>query len=346
MIGMITRLAASLRFALAAAMLLTFAAASAAAEDFYAGKQLTIIVGAGPGGGYDLQARVAARHLGRHIPGNPTIIVQNMPSRIAAANNDVQHRDEGRHHHRTAAARRAARQADLSVRRALRDREIPLARQPQQRDRGDACLAHRSAQDREGSVRQGADRRRHRRRRSGDDAAALQLADRHQIQGRQRLQQHRADRARDRARRGAGHRRLVVVEPEGGAAAMARRQAGHAADAGRAEERAGARRRCRTRWTSSRTMPTARCWNCISRRRRRPVRWSRRRRCRRTGSRCCARRSRSWRRTRSSWRKWTRPRWSSISCPAPRSTRSWRRSPQRRRRSRSATPRRFRPNSK
>ena len=55
--------------------------------DFYAGKQLSFIVGAGPGGGYDLQARVVARHLGRHIPGNPTVIVQNIPSRIAAANN-------------------------------------------------------------------------------------------------------------------------------------------------------------------------------------------------------------------------------------------------------------------
>ena len=40
----------------------------------------------GPGGGYDLQARIAARHLGRHIPGHPSIIVQNIPSRIAAAN--------------------------------------------------------------------------------------------------------------------------------------------------------------------------------------------------------------------------------------------------------------------
>jgi hypothetical protein len=61
-------------------------AAPATAQDFYAGKQLTIMVGAGPGGGYDLQARIAARHLGRHIPGNPTIIMQNIPSRIAAAN--------------------------------------------------------------------------------------------------------------------------------------------------------------------------------------------------------------------------------------------------------------------
>jgi hypothetical protein len=72
-------------FALAVIALLC--AASAEAEDFYAGKQLTFIVGAGPGGGYDLQARVVARHLGRLIPGNPTVIVQNIPSRIAAANN-------------------------------------------------------------------------------------------------------------------------------------------------------------------------------------------------------------------------------------------------------------------
>ena len=74
----------------AATLALTLAAwscaAPAGAQDFYAGKQLTIMVGAGPGGGYDLQARIAARHLGRHIPGNPTIIVQNIPSRIAAAN--------------------------------------------------------------------------------------------------------------------------------------------------------------------------------------------------------------------------------------------------------------------
>src|SRR4029078_4437094 len=61
-------------------------AAPATAQDFYAGKQLTTMAGAGPGGAYDLQARIAARHLGRHIPGNPTIIVQNIPSRIAAAN--------------------------------------------------------------------------------------------------------------------------------------------------------------------------------------------------------------------------------------------------------------------
>lgn len=61
-------------------------ASPATADDFYAGKQITFIVGAGVGGGYDLQARTVARHLAKHIPGNPPIVVQNMPSRIGATN--------------------------------------------------------------------------------------------------------------------------------------------------------------------------------------------------------------------------------------------------------------------
>lgn len=48
-------------------------------EDFYRGKRLTLTVGYGPGGGYDVFARLLARHLGRFLPGNPAIIVQNMP---------------------------------------------------------------------------------------------------------------------------------------------------------------------------------------------------------------------------------------------------------------------------
>lgn len=46
---------------------------------FYAGKTVTIYVGFGPGGGYDLYARLASEFLGRHIPGNPEVIVENMP---------------------------------------------------------------------------------------------------------------------------------------------------------------------------------------------------------------------------------------------------------------------------
>lgn len=48
-------------------------------SDFYKSKQLTVIVGYGPGGGYDLFGRLVARHIGRHMPGNPNAIVQNMP---------------------------------------------------------------------------------------------------------------------------------------------------------------------------------------------------------------------------------------------------------------------------
>jgi tripartite-type tricarboxylate transporter receptor subunit TctC len=47
--------------------------------DFYSGKTVTIIVGYAPGGGFDTTARLAAKHLGKHIPGNPNVIVENMP---------------------------------------------------------------------------------------------------------------------------------------------------------------------------------------------------------------------------------------------------------------------------
>jgi tripartite-type tricarboxylate transporter receptor subunit TctC len=61
---------------------------SAAADEFYAGKQLTVVAGTESGGGYDLYARGLARHIGRFLPGNPTAIVQNMPGAggIRAAN--------------------------------------------------------------------------------------------------------------------------------------------------------------------------------------------------------------------------------------------------------------------
>jgi tripartite-type tricarboxylate transporter receptor subunit TctC len=48
-------------------------------EEFYKGKRITVTVGYGPGGGYDVFARVLARHLGKYVPGNPQLVVQNMP---------------------------------------------------------------------------------------------------------------------------------------------------------------------------------------------------------------------------------------------------------------------------
>ena len=50
-----------------------------AQEPFYKDKTIRIIVGASAGGGYDTYSRTIARHIGRHIPGNPTFVVENMP---------------------------------------------------------------------------------------------------------------------------------------------------------------------------------------------------------------------------------------------------------------------------
>ena len=52
--------------------------AKSTADDFYNGKTIRFVVGQAPGGGYDLAARVIGRHMGKHIPGNPTIVVENM----------------------------------------------------------------------------------------------------------------------------------------------------------------------------------------------------------------------------------------------------------------------------
>ena len=60
-------------------LLCTAATAAFAQESFFKGKVIRIVVGFSPGGGFDTYARVIARHLAKHIPGNPTVIVENMP---------------------------------------------------------------------------------------------------------------------------------------------------------------------------------------------------------------------------------------------------------------------------
>ena len=54
-------------------------AGAAIAQPYYEGKTLRIVVGLAPGGGFDTYARAIGRHLGKHIPGNPAVIVDNMP---------------------------------------------------------------------------------------------------------------------------------------------------------------------------------------------------------------------------------------------------------------------------
>jgi tripartite-type tricarboxylate transporter receptor subunit TctC len=74
---------------MAAAVVIAVAFANVAeaqpADEFYKGKRITIVVGSAAGSGYDAYARLVARHMGKHIPGNPLFIVQNMTCLVAAA---------------------------------------------------------------------------------------------------------------------------------------------------------------------------------------------------------------------------------------------------------------------
>src|SRR5688572_5320880 len=58
------------------------------AAEFFAGRQISLLIGTTAGGGYDAYGRLLARHIGRHIPGNPAIVAKNMPGAggVALAN--------------------------------------------------------------------------------------------------------------------------------------------------------------------------------------------------------------------------------------------------------------------
>jgi tripartite-type tricarboxylate transporter receptor subunit TctC len=74
-------------FAAIAALSLAPSAAGAAEQEYFKGKTVRFVVGYAAGGGFDVYARTIARHLGKHLPGNPTVIVENMTgagSRVAA----------------------------------------------------------------------------------------------------------------------------------------------------------------------------------------------------------------------------------------------------------------------
>lgn len=65
--------------ALCAALCLTGAARAQGVEQFYRGRTVQLLIPTSPGGNYDLNSRLVSRHLGRFIPGNPTVVPQNIP---------------------------------------------------------------------------------------------------------------------------------------------------------------------------------------------------------------------------------------------------------------------------
>lgn len=64
---------------LVTALLMSGAAQAQDKQTFYAGKTINMVVGISPGGSYDQYARLLARYYGKYIPGNPTIVVRNLP---------------------------------------------------------------------------------------------------------------------------------------------------------------------------------------------------------------------------------------------------------------------------
>src|SRR5213078_4832247 len=77
-IGRVSMFAISVIAAALAAAVTTQPARSAGVEDFYKGKTVSLLIGYSVGGGYDAYARLLARHLGKHIPGSPSVVPQNM----------------------------------------------------------------------------------------------------------------------------------------------------------------------------------------------------------------------------------------------------------------------------
>src|SRR5436309_2594244 len=69
-----------LSFSLAALLASAHGAAAQAVEQFYRGRTINFLVASAPGGVNDLMARLISRHIGKHIPGNPTLVVQNLQS--------------------------------------------------------------------------------------------------------------------------------------------------------------------------------------------------------------------------------------------------------------------------
>jgi tripartite-type tricarboxylate transporter receptor subunit TctC len=70
---------AFLTILLASLQLGALSAKAVADDDYFRGKTVSMVIPIGPGGAYDAYARLISRHLGRHIPGNPTIVPRNMP---------------------------------------------------------------------------------------------------------------------------------------------------------------------------------------------------------------------------------------------------------------------------
>ena len=213
------------------------AARAETVADFYRGKTIELLIGGAVGGGYDLAGRTVASHIGRHIPGNPTFVVRNMPgaTSLIMTNHlyNVAKRDGtviGMPHQQHSA--RAAAEADFARRRQreVRHRAVQLDRHAGAGAAGHLGLAHRAgAQLRRSPQQRDPHGRHHVVGRQLYPADDRQPGARHAHADGDRLHRAERDLSRGRARRGAGqqHRPVQPHGQQGGLAA--RRQGPHPA---------------------------------------------------------------------------------------------------------------------
>ena len=196
--------------------------------EFYRGKTVNVYIGVGVGGEYDIQARLVARHIGKHIPGNPTVVPQNMTGAGGLAHDQLplQRRAEGRHQHRHDRQRLPGDAGGRHRRRAVRRRPRCSGSARSRRGRDHGGVAHHRRQEHRGRA-QARDRRRrlgarrHHLHLSGDD----ERVPRHQVQDRHRLSGRQPDQPRHGARRGRGaQQHLVELEGDQGATGSRRRR--------------------------------------------------------------------------------------------------------------------------
>ena len=218
---------------------------------FYRGKQVRLIVGTAPGGGYDLFARIVARHMAAHIPGQPTVIVQNQPAAggLVMTNQLYAVGPEGRHGDRRADQRHSD-GAAAAAGRAVRCDQADLDRQHQPRALCRLRVAHRAGAEPGRAARQGAGRRLDHARHHHDGLpAGGERHPRTEIQGGARLRRHAADQPRHRARRNPGPGRHRLGGDQGAGAAVDRREEDQGDRAVRPQ-------------APSRSLPTCpRCWS-------------------------------------------------------------------------------------
>ena len=170
-----------------------FGISGASAEDFYKNKQLRLIAGFPAGNDYDLGARLLVKYLPKYIPGQPTIIVQNMPQAASVAAANYLYTQAPRDGTVLGSFSRNIVNDALTGTAQCRDRSAAheLARRHVAAGAGLRALVHRAGQDAGRSVH----RRIHRRRRrrhvlAGDPADGAQQGARHQIPHRRGLSGH------------------------------------------------------------------------------------------------------------------------------------------------------------